>query len=113
MFKFNLISGSLFACGCQGSAIGEDVLLGLQEMRADAECLVQVCVCHCQLPIVQEHWPLSLRAKSDVKLAWLEASTFKEAALLQLSRASLLVAHMHCLVLGLHANPLTHLNFVK
>ncbi|CAE7650821.1 PDPK1 [Symbiodinium pilosum] len=42
----------------QGSAIGEDVLLGLQE-----------------------HWPFSLRADTDVKLAWLQASAFKEASM--------------------------------
>ena len=28
---------------------------------------------------VQEHWPFSLRADTDVKLAWLQASAFKEA----------------------------------
>ncbi|CAE7210460.1 unnamed protein product [Symbiodinium microadriaticum] len=42
----------------QGSAIGEDVLLGSQEF-----------------------WPFSLRAESDVRIAWLEASVFKEVSM--------------------------------
>jgi len=42
----------------EGSAIGEDVLLGSQEF-----------------------WPFSLRAESDVRIAWLEASVFKEVSM--------------------------------
>ena len=30
---------------------------------------------------MQEFWPFSLRAESDVRIAWLEASVFKEAGL--------------------------------